>query len=441
MSQNPIEDAYKTMAANSSEQTKSLKSIAFQNKIQTVEFLYIGKNTTEIASNTKRLVTLTEDLRRIQTGQLEEQKRTNVLLEKQLVETSLEKLERNRQVLLKQAAYAVGRDAVVAEKFKPFPKYILLQQITAEIATVNLNPDELHEISDKEYAHTALKRLQESTAKAESDLTESDTIKLQTLLRSLEAIGALPGAVEQKQSEKGAVERELTELHNVLTTTQKKEYGATRKIKKIIGKIIGVIFFLLAIICILPGFFQSKEDAQNTPLIGFLIVAAFFGILGTLFFFALGSSNKKLLGKLQKQIQELEGKVKALSAEHQDINTRLEESRRFINGIAAEYPELKKQSLAFQQPFVQATATSNATFDVILASVPADKKIAVINAVRALKAGLGLADAKAMVECAPMPVSIGVNKEDMDAIKKKLEAAGANVEIRTREKSDEAANE
>jgi ribosomal protein L7/L12 len=46
-----------------------------------------------------------------------------------------------------------------------------------------------------------------------------------------------------------------------------------------------------------------------------------------------------------------------------------------------------------------------------------------------------------MVECAPMPVSIGVNKEDMDAIKKKLEAAGANVEIRTREKSDEAANE
>ena len=75
MSQNPIEDAYKTMAANSSEQTKSLKSIAFQNKIQTVEFLYIGKNTTEIATNTKRLVTLTEDLRRIQTGQLEEQKK------------------------------------------------------------------------------------------------------------------------------------------------------------------------------------------------------------------------------------------------------------------------------------------------------------------------------------------------------------------------------
>jgi hypothetical protein len=79
MSQNPIEDAYKTMAANSSEQTKSLKSIAFQNKIQTVEFLYIGKNTTEIATNTKRLVTLTEDLRRIQTGQLEEQKKNECL--------------------------------------------------------------------------------------------------------------------------------------------------------------------------------------------------------------------------------------------------------------------------------------------------------------------------------------------------------------------------
>src|SRR5437016_5718179 len=44
------------------------------------------------------------------------------------------------------------------------------------------------------------------------------------------------------------------------------------------------------------------------------------------------------------------------------------------------------------------------TFDVILASVPADKKIAVIKAVREVKAGLGLAEAKALVEGAPKPV-------------------------------------
>ena len=47
------------------------------------------------------------------------------------------------------------------------------------------------------------------------------------------------------------------------------------------------------------------------------------------------------------------------------------------------------------------------TFDVILASVPADKKIAVIKAVREVKAGLGLAEAKALVEGAPKPVLEG----------------------------------
>src|SRR5215813_3283264 len=49
-------------------------------------------------------------------------------------------------------------------------------------------------------------------------------------------------------------------------------------------------------------------------------------------------------------------------------------------------------------------AAAKDTFDVILASVPADKKIAVIKAVREVKAGLGLAEAKALVEGAPKPL-------------------------------------
>jgi len=48
-------------------------------------------------------------------------------------------------------------------------------------------------------------------------------------------------------------------------------------------------------------------------------------------------------------------------------------------------------------------AEAKTTFDVILASVPADKKIAVIKAVREVKAGFGLAEAKALVEGAPKP--------------------------------------
>src|SRR5206468_1207184 len=72
-----------------------------------------------------------------------------------------------------------------------------------------------------------------------------------------------------------------------------------------------------------------------------------------------------------------------------------------------------------------APAAAKDTFDVILASVPADKKIAVIKAVREVKAGLGLAEAKALVEGAPKPVLEGANKADTDAAKKKLEEAGA----------------
>jgi large subunit ribosomal protein L7/L12 len=73
---------------------------------------------------------------------------------------------------------------------------------------------------------------------------------------------------------------------------------------------------------------------------------------------------------------------------------------------------------------------SQDTFDVILVSVPADKKIAAIKAVREVKAGLGLAEAKALVEGAPKPVLEGANKADSDAAKKKLEDAGAKVEIK-----------
>ncbi len=77
-----------------------------------------------------------------------------------------------------------------------------------------------------------------------------------------------------------------------------------------------------------------------------------------------------------------------------------------------------------------APAEAKTAFDVILASVPADKKIAVIKAVREVKAGLGLAEAKALVEGAPKPVLEGAPKAEADTAKKKLEEAGAKVEVK-----------
>ena len=67
--------------------------------------------------------------------------------------------------------------------------------------------------------------------------------------------------------------------------------------------------------------------------------------------------------------------------------------------------------------------------NVILASVPADKKIAVLKEVRAIT-GLGLKEAKDLVDGAPKAIKENVKKEDAEAIKKQLEAAGATVEIK-----------
>ena len=75
-------------------------------------------------------------------------------------------------------------------------------------------------------------------------------------------------------------------------------------------------------------------------------------------------------------------------------------------------------------------AEAKDAFDVILESVPADKKIAVIKAVREVKAGLGLAEAKALVEGAPKPVLEAANKADSEAAKKKLEEAGGKVTVK-----------
>ena len=67
-------------------------------------------------------------------------------------------------------------------------------------------------------------------------------------------------------------------------------------------------------------------------------------------------------------------------------------------------------------------------FDVILAAA-GDKKIEVIKEVRAITA-LGLKEAKDLVEGAPKPVKEGVSKAEAEDIKKKLEAAGAKVEVK-----------
>ncbi|MGK7950728.1 MAG: 50S ribosomal protein L7/L12 [Xenococcaceae cyanobacterium] len=68
-------------------------------------------------------------------------------------------------------------------------------------------------------------------------------------------------------------------------------------------------------------------------------------------------------------------------------------------------------------------------FDVVLEEVPKDKKIAVLKVVRSIT-GLGLKEAKEMVESTPKPIKEAVPKDDAEDTKKKLEEAGAKVSVK-----------
>ena len=74
-------------------------------------------------------------------------------------------------------------------------------------------------------------------------------------------------------------------------------------------------------------------------------------------------------------------------------------------------------------------AEAKTEFDIVLTDAGANK-IGVIKEVRGVVPGLGLAEAKGLVESAPKPIKEGVTKAEAEEIKKKIEAAGAKVEIK-----------
>jgi len=95
-------------------------------------------------------------------------------------------------------------------------------------------------------------------------------------------------------------------------------------------------------------------------------------------------------------------------------------------GVSAAVPMAMGPTIT-QAP-AQAEVEEKTEFDVILASFGANK-INVIKEIRAITP-LGLKEAKELVESAPQPVKKGITKEEAEEIKKKLEAAGATVEIK-----------
>ena len=125
------------------------------------------------------------------------------------------------------------------------------------------------------------------------------------------------------------------------------------------------------------------------------------------------------MADLQKIVDELSSLTVLEAAE---LAKMLEEKW----GVSAAAPVAMMAAGAGAAP--AAVAEEKTEFNVILATVGA-QKINVIKEVRAIT-GLGLKEAKDLVEGAPKPVKEGVNKDEADKIKKQLEGAGATVELK-----------
>ncbi|WP_422366172.1 50S ribosomal protein L7/L12 [Pelagibius sp.] len=125
------------------------------------------------------------------------------------------------------------------------------------------------------------------------------------------------------------------------------------------------------------------------------------------------------MADLDKLVEELS---KLTVIEAAELATKLEESW----GVSAAAPVAVAAAAA---PADGGGAAAEQTeFDVVLAAA-GDKKINVIKEVRQIT-GLGLKEAKDMVESAPKAVKEGVGKEEAEELKKKLEEAGASVELK-----------
>jgi large subunit ribosomal protein L7/L12 len=139
---------------------------------------------------------------------------------------------------------------------------------------------------------------------------------------------------------------------------------------------------------------------------------------------ALGSGNRRnKMADTDKLVEQLSG----LSVlEIAGLVKQLEEKW----GVSAAAPVAMAAAPAAGGGGAAAPAAEDkATFDVILKEMGANK-IGVIKEIRSAVPGLGLAEAKALVEGAPKPIKEGVTKQEAEEIKKKVEAAGAKVEIK-----------
>lgn len=145
----------------------------------------------------------------------------------------------------------------------------------------------------------------------------------------------------------------------------------------------------------------------------------------------------KEVTEVTEEVKEEKKEEKKADGKHDDLLKKIEtmtvlELADFVKaleerfGVSAAAPVMMAGAAAATDA---APAEEKTSFNVVLAAA-GDQKIAVIKAIREVRSDLGLVEAKALVDAAPKEVLANAKKEDAEAAKAKLEAAGATVELK-----------
>jgi len=314
-----------------------------QSKIANVQLAALNLTNLDIAASNRRIEA-------IQRNTLNEAKRQTAVLELQLEETKLAKLEKIRQQQLKQAAFSLNKDIEVLRAYRILPRLIFAKKMNSDVAAVGLTATELHEISDKEYADTVLNKLQEFTISTEKEMSESDKVTVVDFQIGLDDASTLTSQI-------AAVQNEMLQAED--RCKERKQISAGYSIKRLGYKTALIIFgitFLTYVATLIIGIaFNLSDD--------FMPIETVFGICGFTAFiicpiWLVGllvyntkqkvktKFDKPKIQQLKNEIQLLEDKIKNLAIRKADLQCKLEAIQRVLSKIINEYPELKNLASA-----------------------------------------------------------------------------------------------
>jgi len=243
-------------------------------------------------------------------------------MELQLEETKLAKLEKNRQQQLKQGAFSINKDIDSLQSYRVLPRFILLQKTNTDVNAVKLNADELHEISDKEYAHTVLRKLEELTVKAEKEIADAERRKAAEFLSGLENSSALPSRLDDLKNQ----------IAKAKQAVEDKQKEISKKVKpSFLRKLAGI----LVIVFLGLGFLGVSK-----------IASAVFVVAGLWLLFSGVKPSSKVQEKIKGELKSLDENLNGLLGEQKKLDAQLLETRRTLEALTSEYPELKQLALA-----------------------------------------------------------------------------------------------